>query len=80
MDAPANHTDEGHVKGSTLGRLTAPFTFLALAAVPLSATAHGGGIAAGEFDELILAIREGATYVNVHTTGRPGGEVRGQIR
>lgn len=37
------------------------------------------GIAAGEFDELIRAIREGATYVNIHTVDRPGGEVRSQI-
>lgn len=38
------------------------------------------GLAAGEFDELVEAIQAGATYANVHTTGRPGGEVRGQIR
>ena len=37
------------------------------------------GIAAGEFAELVTAIRAGATYVNVHTAERPGGEVRGQI-
>lgn len=37
------------------------------------------GIAAGEFDELIGAIRAGTTYVNVHSTVYPAGEVRGQI-
>jgi hypothetical protein len=37
------------------------------------------GIAPGEFDELVDAIRAGATYANVHTTGRPGGEVRAQL-
>lgn len=37
------------------------------------------GIAAGEFDELLKAIEEGATYVNIHTTQYPGGEIRGQI-
>jgi hypothetical protein len=38
------------------------------------------GIAATEFDELVRALRAGATYANVHTTpGRPGGEIRGQI-
>lgn len=37
------------------------------------------GIAAGQFDELIRAIRAGVTYVNVHSTTFPGGEVRGQI-
>ena len=39
----------------------------------------GEGIAAGEFDELVTAIRAGAAYVNVHTTTFPGGEIRGQI-
>jgi hypothetical protein len=37
------------------------------------------GIAPGEFDELIRAIRAGKTYVNVHSTKYPGGEVRSQI-
>ena len=37
------------------------------------------GIAPGEFDELVRALRAGATYANVHTTGRPGGEIRGQL-
>lgn len=40
----------------------------------------GQGIATGEFDELIRAIRAGATYANVHTPTFPGGEIRGQIR
>lgn len=40
----------------------------------------GQGIAPGEFDELVRAIRAGATYANVHTALHPGGEVRGQIR
>lgn len=37
------------------------------------------GIAAGEFAELVRAIREGKTYANVHTTLFPGGEIRSQI-
>jgi CHRD domain len=37
------------------------------------------GIAAGEIAEFIRAIRHGATYVNVHTTRFPAGEIRGQI-
>jgi hypothetical protein len=36
------------------------------------------GIAAGEFAELIDALRAGVTYVNVHTDKHPGGEIRGQ--
>ena len=39
----------------------------------------GQGIAAGEFDELVDAIRAGATYVNVHSTLHPVGEIRGQL-
>jgi CHRD domain-containing protein len=37
------------------------------------------GIAAGEFAELVRAMRAGVTYANVHTTKHPGGEIRGQI-
>jgi hypothetical protein len=29
---------------------------------------------------LIEEIKAGNTYVNVHTTQHPGGEIRGQIR
>lgn len=41
--------------------------------------ANERGISAGELEELIKAIRAGATYVNVHTTRWPGGEIRSQI-
>ncbi len=37
------------------------------------------GISAGEFQELLTAMRVGATYVNVHTDAFPSGEIRGQI-
>jgi hypothetical protein len=40
----------------------------------------GQGIAPGEFAELIRAMRNGATYVNVHSTMFPTGEIRGNIR
>ena len=39
----------------------------------------GQGIAAGEFAEVIRAIRKGSAYANVHSTKFPGGEIRGQI-
>ena len=39
----------------------------------------GQGVAAGQLDELIAAMRAGATYVNIHSTTWPGGEVRSQI-
>jgi hypothetical protein len=38
------------------------------------------GIAPGQIDELIRAMRAGATYTNVHSTTYPGGEIRGQIK
>lgn len=37
------------------------------------------GIAAGEINEVIRAIRAGVTYANVHTSLFGGGEIRGQI-
>lgn len=37
-----------------------------------------GGLA-GDLDALIMAIRDGNIYVNVHSTEYPGGEVRGQV-
>jgi hypothetical protein len=37
------------------------------------------GLAAGEFNELVRAMRAGATYVNVHSVTRAGGEIRSQI-
>jgi hypothetical protein len=43
------------------------------------ATANAQGIAPGEFEELIRAIQAGKTYVNIHSTKFPGGEVRSQI-
>jgi CHRD domain-containing protein len=39
----------------------------------------GQGIAAGEFEELVAAIRAGYTYANVHSTERPAGEIRAQL-
>ncbi|CRK55085.1 hypothetical protein [Alloactinosynnema sp. L-07] len=37
------------------------------------------GIAPGQFDELVAAVNAGATYVNVHTSQFPGGEIRAQL-
>jgi CHRD domain-containing protein len=40
----------------------------------------GQGIAAGEFEELLAAIRNGVVYANLHTMQYPGGEIRGQLQ
>lgn len=47
--------------------------------IPATQLARTQGINTGEIDELIKAIRAGATYVNVHSTLWPGGEIRSQI-
>jgi len=39
-----------------------------------------GPLAGMSLDELKEAMEEGLTYVNVHTTQNPGGEIRGDIR
>lgn len=39
-----------------------------------------GGLAGEDLDDLLTEMRAGNTYVNVHTTTNPGGEIRGQIR
>jgi CHRD domain len=38
------------------------------------------GIAPGEFDEVLRAIRAGVAYANVHSTRNGPGEIRGQIQ
>jgi CHRD domain-containing protein len=50
-----------------------------ITAADVTNLANERGISAGEFDELLKAIRAGATYVNVHSTRWPGGEIRSQI-
>ncbi len=45
----------------------------------IGAGAAAQGLAAGEFDELVRAIRAGATYVNVHSVNRSTGEIRAQL-
>ena len=43
-------------------------------------TVTGQGIDAGQFDELLAAMRAGVTYANVHSQLFPPGEIRGQIK
>jgi hypothetical protein len=39
----------------------------------------GQGIDAGQYDEFLDALEAGLTYVNVHSTKYPGGEIRAQL-
>ena len=48
-------------------------------AAQVGGAAAGMGLEANNLEELIAAIRAGATYVNVHTSVRTTGEIRGQI-
>jgi len=50
-----------------------------ITAADVTNLANERGISAGELDELVKAIRAGTTYVNVHSTRWPGGEIRSQI-
>ena len=38
------------------------------------------GIAAGDLDSALEAVRDGLSYANMHTTNFGGGEIRGQVR
>jgi CHRD domain len=48
-------------------------------AADIGGGAAAQGLAAGEFTEFVNALRSGATYVNVHSAVRTGGEIRAQI-
>jgi len=37
------------------------------------------GVVAGEFAEVVAAIRAGVAYANVHSSKFPGGEIRAQV-
>ena len=50
-----------------------------ITAVDVTNLGNERGISAGELGELVAAIRAGVTYVNVHSTRWPGGEIRSQI-
>lgn len=48
--------------------------------ITATAGARAQGLEPGEFDDFLDAVRSGVTYVNVHSSKFPGGEVRSQIR
>lgn len=47
--------------------------------IPATAAARAQGLNTGEMAEFIEALRAGATYVNVHSSTWPSGEIRSQI-
>jgi hypothetical protein len=40
----------------------------------------GQGIAPGDLDSALEAVRQGLSYANMHTTNFPGGEIRGNVQ
>jgi hypothetical protein len=62
---------EGHLSGTIMA---------ANVVAPGAPASLAQQLPAGGFEQLVRAIRAGATYANVHTTVSPGGEIRGQIR
>ena len=56
---------------------------LAVSASPMSGTLTATNFTASgaitTFAQAVAAIQAGTTYINIHTTANPGGEIRGQI-
>jgi hypothetical protein len=46
---------------------------------PAFITAHGGTVA-GAQAAFVAGLLSGQTYLNIHTTQFPGGEIRGQLQ
>jgi hypothetical protein len=40
----------------------------------------GQGIAVGDLDSALEAVRDGLSYANMHTTNFPGGKIRGNVQ
>ena len=61
-------------------RITGTYRAGAVVSVSVRRGRGNAGLGVGEFDELVRrSSGAGATYVNVHTVGRPGGEIRAQL-
>ena len=84
FEAPANvgvattvPTFPGFPLGVNSGTYSHDFSLLDLGTYnPAFVTAHGG-TAAGAEAALVAGIEAGETYLNIHTTQFPGGEIRG---
>ncbi len=73
-------TFPGFPLGVTTGTYLMTFDMtLALSYNPAFITAHGGTVAGAEA-ALIAGFSTGQTYLNIHTTQFPTGEIRGQLQ
>jgi hypothetical protein len=70
------HLGNANVTGSVIIALTTPINGQTVTGTITNQTALGLGLS---FPSLIALIRNGDTYVNVHTSNNTGGEIRGQI-
>jgi hypothetical protein len=70
------HLGNANVSGSVIVALTTPINGQTVTGTITNQTALGLGLS---FPSLIALIRNGDTYVNVHTSNNPTGEIRGQI-
>jgi len=61
----------------TTGTVTVTGTIVAADIQPVPTQGIAGPT---DFGEVLIAIRAGVTYANVHTSQFPGGEIRGQIK
>jgi hypothetical protein len=78
--ATTTPTFPGFPLGVTAGGYISPVFDLTMASSYNSAfiTAHGGTVATAEA-ALIMGMLGGQSYLNIHTTGNPTGEIRGQL-
>lgn len=70
------HLGNASVSGSVIVPLTTPVNDGTVTGTITSTTALNLGLS---FESLLALMRNGDTYVNVHTANNPPGEIRGQI-
>jgi len=67
VDVPLCPQGEGTVTGT-------------ISAADVGTGSSAQGVATGEFEEFVAAIRSGNAYANVHSTQSQSGEIRGQLK
>lgn len=76
------HTGQAGANGPIVLNLFAAPAGSPAQAVNVSGTSKGTDLVGplqGRFQEFVRAVKGGTIYVNVHTTGNPGGEIRSQV-